>query len=487
MNSFIESYSSWNRLKRGVAWFLKYKLFLLRKVRHHDEGNHLGPIKGKLLVKRAEKEIVVCAHREAFQEHFSQVVKSKSPLRKLCPILIDGILCIGGRLQNAPIPTEVKHPVLPKKHHVTDLIVRKYHEELAHAGREHVLSSIRQKFWIVKGRVAVRRVLRECLFCRKRASPTGEQKMADLPSERLTPDRPPFTFVGIDYFGPFLVRLKRSSVKRYGCLFTCLASRAVHIEISHSLDTNSFIDALRRFISRRGGPEIIRSDNGTNFHGGERELRSALSEWNQQKINAFTSQREINPPTASHMGGVWERIVQSVKRILKALLREQLVNDESLLTLMAETESVINSRPLTLNPDDPIDAEPLTPSHLLLLRSNQSIPPGVLSEQDQYCQRRWRQIQYLANIFWKRWLRQYLITLQQRHKWSYVSRNLKMGDLVLLTEENTHRGQWPFGRVTRVHKAKDGHVRSVEIKTKTGSLIRPITKLCFLENFPMSA
>ena len=163
--------------------------------------------------------------------------------------------------------------------------------------------------------------------------------MADLPSGRLTLDRPPFTFVGIDYFSPFLVRLKRSSVKRYGCLFTCLASRAVHIEISHSLDTNSFIDALRRFIVRRGSPEIIRSDNGTNFHGDERELRSALSEWNQQRINAFTSQREIkwifNPLTASHMGGVWERIVQSVKSILKALLREQLVNDESLLNLMA--------------------------------------------------------------------------------------------------------------------------------------------------------
>ena len=176
MNSFIEHYSSWNRLKRGVAWLLKYKLFLLSKVRHHDEGNHLGRIKGELSVddlKRAENEIVVCVQREAFKEHFSQVVKSKSPLRKLCPILIDGIL--GGRLQNAPIPTEVKHPVLlPKKHHVTDLIVRKYHEELAHAGREHVLSSIRKKFWIVKGRVAVRRVLREFLFNRKRALPTGE-------------------------------------------------------------------------------------------------------------------------------------------------------------------------------------------------------------------------------------------------------------------------------------------------------------------------
>ncbi|XP_068723633.1 uncharacterized protein [Montipora capricornis] len=184
-----------------------------------------------------------------------------------------------------------------------DLIVRKYHEELAHAGREHVLSSIRQKFWIVKGGVAVCHVLRECL---KRASPTGEQKMADVPPEPLTPDQLPFSFVGIDYFGPFLVRLKRSSVKRYGCLFTCLASRAVHIEISHSLDTNSFIDALRRFVARRGSPEIIRSDNGTNFHGGKRELQSSLSEWNQQKINALTSQREIKWISSHRQPVTWE-------------------------------------------------------------------------------------------------------------------------------------------------------------------------------------
>lgn len=159
------------------------------------------------------------------------------------------------------------------------------------------------------------------------------------------------------------------------------------------------------------------------------------------------SEREIewifNPPTASHMGGVWERIVQSVKKILKALLREQIVKDETLLILMAEAESVVNSHPLTPNPDDPIDAEPLTPSHLLLLRLNQPIPSRVFSEQDRYCWRSWQQIQYLANIkfFWKHLLQEYLVTLQQRQKWHYVSRNLQIGDLVLLTEENIHRGQ----------------------------------------------
>ena len=203
------------------------------------------------------------------------------------------------------------------------------------------------------------------------------------------------------------------------------------------------------------------------------------------------SQREIkwffNPPTASHMGGVWERIVQSVKKILKALVSEQIVNDESLLTLMAETESILNSRPLTPNPDDPADAEPLSPNHLLLLRPNQPVPPGIFSKQDQYGQRRWRQIQYLANIFWKRWLAEYLSTLQKRHKWSSIRRHLREDDLVLIVEENSPRGQWPLGRVVEVYQAKDGYVRSAKIKTRTGFLTRPITKLCFLENTVLSA
>lgn len=181
----------------------------------------MEPIKGELSVgdlKGAEREIVVCVQRDTFKEHFSQEVKSKRPLHKLCPTLINRVLCVVGRLQNAPIPTEVKHPVLlPKKHHITDLIVRRYHEELAYAGREHVLASITEKFWIVKGRVAVHRVLRECLYHCKRASPKGVQMMADLPPECLTPDRPPFRFIAVDHFGPFLVKLKHSSAGTAKC------------------------------------------------------------------------------------------------------------------------------------------------------------------------------------------------------------------------------------------------------------------------------
>ena len=257
---------------------------------------------------------------------------------------------------------------------------------------------------------------------------------------KFTPDNPPFTNTGIDYFGPIYVKQGRSQVKRYGCLFTCLAIRAVHVEVAHSLDTDSFINALRRFISRRGHPKTIYSDNGSNFVGGERELREGVRQLNQDKIHHFLLHKEIewyfNPPLASHMGGVWERMVRSIKKVLQVLLKQQIVTDEVLLTLMAEVEMILNSRPLTQICQDAQEPEPLTPNHLLLLRPVGSLPLGIFEKSDVYGVRRWRQVQYLANLFWKRWLRQYLPLLQIRQKWCVPERNLKVGDLVLVADED---------------------------------------------------
>ena len=169
------------------------------------------------------------------------------------------------------------------------------------------------------------------------------QQMAALPIDRVTPFKPPFTYVGVDCFGPFLVKLGRNSVvKRYGCLFTCLSIRAIHIEVLYSMDTDSFVNGLQRFICRRGPPEKIRSDNGTNFHGGDRELRQSIREWNQEHIEGFLQQKEItweyNPPAASHMGGVWERQIRTVRKVLAGVLSEQPVHDEILSTMLCLVE-----------------------------------------------------------------------------------------------------------------------------------------------------
>ena len=180
--------------------------------------------------------------------------------------------------------------------------------------------------------------------------------------------------------------------------------RAIHVEVIHSLDTDSFLNALRRFIARRGQPKQIRSDNGSNFVRGEKDLREAVREWNQQKIHAFLLAKNIkwifNPPAGSHHGGVWERCIRTVRKVMKALLKEQPLDDEGLTTLMCEAEAIINGRPLTKVSDDPRDPEALTPNHLLLLRSGPTLAPGVFSKEDCYSRRRWRHTQYMADVFW---------------------------------------------------------------------------------------
>ena len=265
---------------------------------------------------------------------------------------------------------------------------------------------------------AVKSVLRGCFDYKRRQAPLGEQQMADLPTDRVTPVKPPFTFVGVDCFGPFVVRRGRSHVKRYGVLFTCLSIRAIHLEVAHRLDTDSFINAMRRFIARRGQPEEVRSDNGGNFVRGERELREAIEGWNQNKIGEFLLQRNVrwkfNPPGGSHHGGVWECCIRTVRKVMGVLPKEQILDDEGLATLLCEVESIVNGRPVTKVSDDPRDLEALTPNYLPLLRSGPSAPPGLFSKDEIYSRRRWRQVQYLADIFWRRWIKKYLPSLQGR-------------------------------------------------------------------------
>ena len=301
--------------------------------------------------------------------------------------------------------------------------------------------------------------------------------MADLPSDRVTPNKPPFSSVSIDYFGPFEVKQGRSRVKRYGCVFTCLAMRAVHIEVAHTFNTDSMINVLRRFISVRGYPGRIRSDCGTNFMSAEKELKVFITnELNQEKIHKFCSQRRIewifNPPGVSHMGGGWERITRSVRKILNHLLQKQVVSDEFLTTVMSEAANILNSRPLTTVSDDPRDEHPLTPNHLLHLRPCPNLPPGIFGKEDMYCKREWRQAQYMSDQFWRRWTREYLPMLQESRKWERPKENLQVGDVVLLVDENYPRRQWPLARIVEVIPSKDGWVRTVRVKTSSTVMTR---------------
>lgn len=207
-----------------------------------------------------------------------------------------------------------------------------------------------------------------------------------------------------------------------------MASRAIHLEVAHSLKTDSFINDLRRFICRRGPIRQMRSDHGTNFVGAKKELKEALSELDQDNISKELLQDncdwfsfKMNVFSASHMGGVWERQIRSVRSVLSVLLDDKgtQLDDASLSTFICEADAIINSRPLTVDDlRDPDSLSPLTPNHLLTMKSKIVLPPpGNCQDADKYSRRRWRRIQHLANEFWCRWKKEFLQSLQLRQTW----------------------------------------------------------------------
>ena len=317
--------------------------------------------------------------------------------------------------------------------------------------------------------------------------------MADLPPERVQPCLP-FLHTSVDMFGPTEIRISfRKTAKRYGIIFTCLSSRAVHIVVCEDASTAAFLNALRAFIAIRGTPASIYSDNGTNFVGAERELRPVLEkvstdvEWKEELIKRGIKWKRYTP-LAPHFGGVHEALIRSAKRaihhVLDASHKRRLLSECELHSLYAEVTAFLNNRPLTFVSSDPKDGY-LTPNHLLMQRTTGETPPGILSStpfHDTY-----EHVQYLANEVWKQWTREYLPALTTRAKWQACQRNAQVGDLVLLVEENLPRDKWITARVTEVFKGNRGFVRSVRLLlptldfTKKKYLSRPIVKCCLLD------
>lgn len=311
------------------------------------------------------------------------------------------------------------------------------------------------------------------------------QVMGNLPKPRVTLIRP-FRSVGMDFAGPFAIRVDRASrtktQKAYVCVFVCMAIKAVHLEAVSSLSTEAFIACFRRFVSRRNLPAEIYSDNGRNFVGADRELRRLFEqEENQRKLIAATSDLNIQwrfqSPSAPHHGGLYEAAVKSTKYHLKRVAGDVVFNFEEFNTLLSQVEATLNSRPLTQLSDNPTDPQPLTPGHFLTMAPLNQLPDPDVTHLKINTLNRWQLCQKIYQDFVKRWKRDYLHTLQQRLKWTETKKNLKEGDIVLLSEESLGDPKWTMGRVVDVCRGSDGCVRTVKVLTNRGEFLRPITKL----------
>lgn len=494
----LNSSSSWMKTMKFVAVYLRVRSGL--KIKSWKTGNFSIDE-----LQTAELNIWRIVQNQSFSVQMKNL-RNKLPIQRadrlsrLSPFLDKTrLMRVGGRLHRSIEAYEQKHPIiLPHDNHAVKIMARFNHIKFGHLGKLTLKTMLSEKYWIVKANCLSKQISRECIQCRKWHGKPAPPLMADLPPERTTGDKPAFFTTGVDFFGPFLVTRGRSRAreKRYGVVFTCLASRAVHFEVSNTLDTDSFINCLRRFLARRAGKNFI-SDRGTNMVGGYRELRRALNEWNSQKLENFMLQRELqwkfNKPASSSCGGIWERVIRSARKILNALIQEhpKSLDDESLHTLFCEVENIMNCRPITAISDDPADLRPLTPNHLLLNSPNAQFPPGLFDKNDTYARRRWKQIQHLANSFWLRWRKEYLRTLQERQKWKKEVPNLKLGDLVLISDVLLPRNQWCVGRIVEVNFSSDDRVRSAKVKCAKYQLgqnvpggvhflERPVSKLVWL-------
>ncbi|XP_062541397.1 uncharacterized protein LOC134209425 [Armigeres subalbatus] len=421
------------------------------------------------------------------ERHHNAVEKSSDLYSKWPFLDYEGVLRTRGRIEAAPYTTtEAKFPViLPKRHAVTFLIVDWYHRYYRHANRETIVNEIRQRFDIPTLRRLLDKVMNDCVWCRIVKAAPNPPIMAPLPEVRLTAFIQPFTFTGLDYFGPILVKMNRSNVKRWVALFTCLTTRAIHLESVHSLSTESCIMAVQRFVSRRGLPREFWTDNATCFQGTSNKLKMISEATRKALAEKFTTSYttwKFIPPAAPHMGGVWERLVRSVKVAISTITDSpRRPDDETLETVLLEAEAMINSRPLTYVPLESADQEALTPNHFLLgSSSGRKFMPTEDIDVCSALRSSWKLARYITNSFWNRWLKEYLPVITRRCKWFQDVKDIAVGDLVLVVDGKI-KNQWIRGRIEEVFPGRDGRVRQALVRTSTGVMRRAAVKLAVLD------
>ena len=492
---FLEDrYASYYKIISITAWCLRFK-HQASKQKEARPDHHLTTAE----LHQAEHRLVLLSQERSFPKdrHTLLLHKTLAPSSRLLalnPYLDEeNLLRVGGRLSNSALTLSQKHPLIVD---ASDILVNRLclylHTCLGHCGPTLLLASLSRRFHVINARKLTRSICRQCTICRRASPRTQHQLMGELPTERVS-TTPAFTTTGIDYAGPFTLKKghtrKPVHIKAYLALFVCTSTKAVHLELVSDLTTIAFLAALRRFVSRRGCPTTIHSDNGTNFVGARNQLHQLYAFLRTAKVDASIHNHLLTqritwhtlPERAPHFGGLWEAAVKSAKYHLKRVVGTQILTYEELSTVSTQVEACLNSRPLTtMTSHDSDGLTPLTPGHFLLLKPPTAYPeyPGLPEEPCKL--KKWHLCQSIVQHFWDRWSREYLQSLQTRTKWKTAHPNFQVDDIVILKEDKTFSCHWPIARIIETYPGKDGLVRVVRITTGTATYKRPITKLALL-------
>ncbi|XP_055906234.1 uncharacterized protein LOC129941590 isoform X1 [Eupeodes corollae] len=484
-----KEFSTWTRLLRITACFFR-SIDRFRK-REFDFISAED-------IANAESYWIHQAQNQHFRNEISSLqakkgMPSNSKLLSLFPFLddADNFLRVGGRLQEVEANQNLAHPIiLPKSSHITKLIVIDLHARIFHGGTSAVLSNLRSKYWIIRGRQLVKNIIKNCFVCKMLRGQAASQPFAPVPKDRMLSAKA-FDVTGIDFAGPlYVLDVSGQRKKFYILLFTCAAVRAVHLEYTNDLTTESCILAIRRFIARRGAPRIIYSDNATTFKKASSEFKQLSNVRTSERFLGFLSDAQIRwkfiVERAPWWGGFWERLVGVVKTALRGAVRRSTLNNDQLHTLLTEVECVVNSRPLTYMGDDPLDLAPLTPANFLNGGDSGCRPSEEITCKNRTgdgLRKQWKERLLFLAAFKRRWFKEYLLQLRTlHHAKNCANSSLQVGDVVLVEDSSLPRPLWHLAVIQTVFPGRDGKIRACEIRLSSGSILRrPIQLLYPLE------
>ena len=413
-----------------------------------------------------------------------QQVSKKSSLIALSPFMDSkGILRVRGRLDASnELTYDQKHQIILPSCNFAAGIIRDFHQKYMHPTKSTLKSLIFQKFWIIKAKNTIKRIQHECIKCFRVNPQTVNQLMGNLPKARIKLTTP-FVNTAVDYTGFYMIKTSStrnsSAIKAYVVVFKCMCTGAIHLDVATDLSSQAFIAVLDRFVSRRGLCAEMFTDNATCFQGANNVLKKIVNEM-IPAINQYCAEKMIKwnftTPRSPSAGGIYESGVKLMKHHLKRIL-DRPYTYEKFYTILCKIEAVLNSRPLIPLSEDPNDFQVLTPGHFLIGRPLTALPE-VNTVQMKTQLMHWKGLQQIQQKFWQLWYRDYLHLLQTRPSGFREERKIKIGELVLLKDDNLPPMRWMLGRIIQMFPGKDQVVRNVRIKTQHGEHERNVRQIC---------